>query len=73
MVDKVLGNPNLVTPDYKALGAKFGGDNPSIQIGFDEYGNRILTSPEGKGAAYQRFLYVQPNGKDWSEANQDES
>jgi len=72
MVDKVLSNPNLVNPDYRALDKAFGGDMPQVQIGFDEYGRRILTSPEGKGAAYQKFLYVQPDGKTWSRANQDE-
>jgi hypothetical protein len=73
MVDKVLGNPNLVNPDYRDLDKAFGGDVPEIQIGFDEYNRRILTDPKlGKGAAYQRFLYVQPDGKNWSRANQDE-
>ena len=72
MVDKVLGNPNLVNPDYKALDKAFGGPTAQIQIGFDEYGRRILTSPEGKGAAYQKFLYVQPDGTSWSRTNQDE-
>ena len=72
MVDKVLGNPNLVNPDYRALDKAFGGTVPEVQIGFDEYGRRILTSPEGKGAAYQKFLYVQPDGKNWSRTNQDE-
>jgi hypothetical protein len=72
MVDKVLGNPNLVNPDYRALDRAFGGTVPEVQIGFDEYGRRILTSPEGKGAAYQKFLYIQPDGKTWSRANQDE-
>lgn len=72
MVDKVLGNPNLVNPDYRDLDKAFGGDIPQVQIGFDEYGRRILTDPQGKGAAYQRFLYVQPDSKNWSRTNQDE-
>ena len=73
MVDKVLGNPNLVNPDYRDLDKAFGGDVPQVQIGFDEYNRRILTDPTlGKGAAYQRFLYVQPDAKNWSRANQDE-
>jgi len=72
MVDKVLGNPNLVNPDYKALDKTFGGQEPEIFIGFDEYNNRILRTPEGKNGAYQKFLYVQPDGKTWSRANQDE-
>lgn len=72
MADPILGNPNLVNPDYKSLSSAFGGEVPEIQIGFDEYGRRILTSTKGKGAAYQRFLYVQPDGTTWSRANQDE-
>lgn len=72
MVDKVLGNPNLVTPDYKALAARFGGEDASVQIVYDQYGNRVLSSINEKGEPYQKFLYVQPNGKDWSVTDQSE-
>jgi hypothetical protein len=72
MVDPILGNPNLVNADYKALAGKFGGEFPSIDINFDQYGNRMLSAPDSKGELYQRFLYVQPNGKDWSVAGQDD-
>jgi hypothetical protein len=71
MVDKVLGNPNLVNPDYKSLDKSFG-EKPEYIISFNEYNRRIITTPDTKGDAYARFLYVQPNGKDWSPADTNE-
>lgn len=75
MVDKVLGNPNLLAPDYKAdyraLDKVFG-SVPELVIGFDEYNNRIITEPDKRGYNYSQFLYVQPDGKNWSRANLNE-
>lgn len=73
MADPIVGSTiGGYSPDRIALESKFGGEAPKITIGYDEYKRRILTSTDGKGNAYQRFLYVQPNGKDFSEANKDE-
>ena len=68
MVDKVLGNPNLVNPDYLSLDKAFG-EKPELIISFNEYNRRIITSPTTKGDAYAQFLYVQPDGKNWSRAD----
>ena len=32
----------------------------------DQFGNRIITQATGRGLAYQRFLYVTPDGKNFS-------
>ena len=32
----------------------------------DQFGKRIITQATGKGLAYQRFLYVTPDGKNFS-------
>jgi hypothetical protein len=73
MAEPIVGSTvGGYSPDRAALEAKFGGKTPSIVIGYDEYGRRILTATGGTGAAYQRFMYVQPNGKDFSEANKDQ-
>jgi len=68
MVDKVLGNPNLLNPEYKDLNRSFG-ETPEYIISYNEYNRRIITEPGTKGDAYAKFLYVQPNGKDWSPAD----
>jgi hypothetical protein len=47
------------------------GDN-QLQIGFDEYGRRIITTTEGNTAAYQRFIYVTPDEKDFAIASRDQ-
>jgi hypothetical protein len=49
--------------------------NPSadqLQIGFDEYGRRIITTTEGNTAAYQRFIYVTPDEKNFAVASRDQ-
>jgi type III secretion system FlhB-like substrate exporter len=73
MAEPIVGSTiGGYSPNRTDLESAFGGENPQIQIGYDEYKRRILTSTDGKGAAYQRFLYVQPNGKDFSRANKDQ-
>jgi hypothetical protein len=37
-----------------------------LEIGFDQFGNRIITQAGQTGAAYQRFLYVTPDGKNFA-------
>jgi hypothetical protein len=37
-----------------------------LEVGFDQYGRRIITQAGQTGAAYQRFLYVTPDGKNFS-------
>jgi len=37
-----------------------------LEIGFDQYGKRIITQAGQAGAAYQRFLYVTPDGKNFA-------
>jgi len=37
-----------------------------LEVGFDQYGRRIITQAGQTGAAYQRFLYVTPDGKNFA-------
>jgi hypothetical protein len=43
-----------------------------LQIGFDEYRRRIITTTEGNTAAYQRFIYVTPDEKNFAIASRDQ-
>ena len=51
-----------------ALFARFSdADNPDrLVLQEDQFGNRIITTTEGNTSAYQRFLYVTPDGKNFA-------
>ncbi len=57
-----------VDVDQASLNSKFGGNNPEIQVTQDAYGRWILSRNTAEGALNPRYFYVQPDGKNWSEA-----
>lgn len=58
--------------DIQAIQNDFLGETPKFFITFDDYGtNRILGTLVG-GKVQQRFLIVDPNGRDYDFANQDQ-
>ena len=72
-VDKLSETLNVygapVRNNRTDLLARFGDTaNPEerLEVGFDQYGRRIITQAGQTGAAYQRFLYVTPDGKNFA-------
>jgi hypothetical protein len=57
-----------VDADAASLAAKFGGQNPKIEVTQDAYGNWILATRTAEGTPLPQYLYIQPDGTTWSAA-----
>jgi len=54
--------------DTDSLNKVFGGASPSVAVTQDAYGNWILATRTAEGSVVPQYLYVQPNGVNWSRA-----
>ena len=60
------------TSDLKARFSDTANPEDRLELIEDQYGKRIITQVNQRGLPYQRFLYVTPDGKDFSIVNRDQ-